>query len=103
LTTSRRRSPAQRRRRSPRRASRIERRAKELIVEQHIIDTGNLLSSTQSTVDGMSAEVSVPVDYAAAQEFGTHSQPARPFLTPAFEEVTGELAQKIKERIEGGR
>tara|TARA_Y100000310_G_scaffold126272_3_gene125050 strand:+ start:8649 stop:9008 length:360 start_codon:yes stop_codon:yes gene_type:complete len=67
----------------------VEARAKQIIVEKKIVDTGATLNSTQSrTVPGerLARRIGPTTDYAVHLEFGTSRMPARPFMIPALEE-----------------
>lgn len=55
------------------------------------VDTGFLRGSISSTVTGdgrfgkMTAEIGPTAYYGVFQEYGTSTQPGKPFLTPAFD------------------
>lgn len=59
------------------------------------IDTGNLRNSISTTVTGdgrhgqMSAEIGPTAEYGIYQEYGTSTQPGKPYLTPAFDRRVG--------------
>lgn len=73
----------------------VEGKAKQLIVSQDIIDTGNLLNSMTHKVEGNTAKVGTPVEYGVYQEFGAtyenRSLRPRPFLRPALDENKAEI------------
>lgn len=55
------------------------------------VDTGTLRASISTTLTGdgrfgsMAAEVGPTVEYGIYQEYGTSTQPGKPFLAPAFD------------------
>lgn len=53
------------------------------------VDTGALRNSIQSSVGGLSGEVTAGVEYAIYQEFGTYKMAAQPFMTPAADAARG--------------
>ena len=67
----------------------VEARAKEIIVEKDIIDTGATLNSTESRTTGrpFQRRIGPSTLYAPFLEFGTRFMAARPFMVPALESV----------------
>lgn len=63
------------------------------------VDTGRLRSSLgQEVVDsqGLSRDVATNVEYAPYVEYGTSTQEAQPFLTPAREKVAARFPQIVE-------
>lgn len=70
------------------------------------VQTGNLRRSIavdRATTQNLEALVEARAEYAAHLEFGTSRMPARPFMTPAREEVmprhADNIAREIRKRI----
>lgn len=65
----------------------VERRAKRIIVDKDIIDTGDTLGTTESrrTLVPLERVIGPTTEYAPGLEFGTVLMAARPFMTPALE------------------
>lgn len=62
----------------------IEKEAKQNIERNNSIDTGHMLRSVQTQMNGTEeAEVVVPVEYAHYVEFGTSRRGPKPFFFPA--------------------
>ena len=59
------------------------------------VDTGNLMNSISTTITGdgrhgqMTAEIGPTAEYGIYQEYGTSTQPGKPYLTPAFDRRIG--------------
>lgn len=99
----------------------VEASAKLHVVQNRTVDTGNMLGSIQAEPTGvLEAEVTAGVDYAHFVEFGTvhpartyrvegegalqiqhvskaYTIPARPFMTPAAEEVRPSFERAIRD------
>lgn len=75
--------------------------ARQLIVEQNIIDTGHMLNTTEfkpATRRGARVEASFgnySADYAIWHEIGTTRMRARPWLRPALEIVAPSIPRRI--------
>lgn len=65
------------------------------------VDTGNLMNSITTDVDGLSGTVATGVDYAAHQEYGTHKMAAHPYMTPAAEAAWPEFLAGIRKAVGG--
>lgn len=66
----------------------------EVIGFAQLLDT---LGSIQTSFSGGTAYLVGPtVEYAVYQEFGTSSQPARPFMRPALDRVRSNLAGEVQ-------
>ena len=66
----------------------VEKKAKEIVVEKNIIDTGFLHSSIApdfSNLPDLEVTITPAAEYWVHQEFGTVNQPARPFMGPALD------------------
>lgn len=50
-------------------------------------DTGELVESIQKTRNGNTKSVEVGADHAEHVEYGTHKQPAQPFIRPARQKM----------------
>jgi len=66
------------------------------------VDTGNLMGSIGSDIDGLSAEVGPTAEYGGYVEYGTSKMDAQPYMGPAFEKhapvfekALGQVAGKI--------
>lgn len=72
------------------------------------VDTGNLRDSISTDITGdgrftsMAAEIGPTAEYGVHQEYGTSTQPGKPFMTPAFdrryppfEAALGQIAEDI--------
>lgn len=68
--------------------------------EAPAIDTGELINSIQTDINGLSATVGTNQEKAAHLEFGTAHIAARPFMEPAFEEAKPEFERELKEIVE---
>ena len=79
----------------------VETEAMRLIVQQNIIDTGNLLNSISHEVDGETARVGTAVEYAVYQEYGTRFMAARPWLRPAVDEHHAEIRKAFADALRG--
>lgn len=65
------------------------------------VDTGLLRNSIQAEEEGQLSWIVGPhTDYAAHVEFGTHRMPARPYLTPAVEQVRPHFMQRMNQVVE---
>ena len=59
------------------------------------VDTGTLQNSISTTISGdgrhgqMAAEIGPTVEYGIYQEYGTSTQPGKPYMTPAFDRRIG--------------
>lgn len=55
------------------------------------VDTGNLQNSISTSIEGdgrygtMTAEIGPTAEYGIYQEYGTSTQPGKPYMVPAFE------------------
>ena len=84
-------------------AHNVESRAKAIIVEKRIIDTGATLNSTQARrVEGdrFAWRVGPTTEYAPFLEFGTTRMAARPFMVPAAEAEREPFNNAVKAVIE---
>lgn len=66
------------------------------------VDTGRLRSSLGvEVVDalGLQRDVATNVEYAPFVEFGTSTQPAQPFLTPAREKAAGRIPEIVAKHV----
>jgi HK97 gp10 family phage protein len=64
------------------------------------VDTGFLRNSIQTTFESdLSAVVFVAAEYGVYVEFGTSKMRARPFLTPAVDEINATLGAEIAKVI----
>lgn len=65
------------------------------------VDTGRLRSSIHAEIapNGLSATVATNVSYAPAQEFGTRTHRAQPFLFPAYEKNRGAFVANLKRNL----
>jgi HK97 gp10 family phage protein len=77
-------------------AFKLEAKAKQLAP----VDTGHLRNSITTHVEGMSATVSTNVEYAPAQEYGTHRQSGKPFMRPAADSVRASFEAELR-KLEG--
>jgi HK97 gp10 family phage protein len=74
----------------------VERRAKQIVVEKDVIDTGNLLGNiVTKPPDGDSIEIVSQADYSVFNEFGTYKMAARPYMRPALDETKPEIEKLI--------
>ena len=74
----------------------VERRAKQIVVEKDVIDTGNLLGNiTTHEPEGDSIEIVSEAPYSIFPEFGTIYQTARPYMRPALDETKPEIKKLI--------
>lgn len=65
--------------------------------ESPAIDTGLLVNSIQTEIDGLSATVGTNAEQATALEFGsTHTAP-RPFMQPAFDDAEPKFKKALSE------
>lgn len=75
----------------------LERTEKELIVEQDIIDTSFMLNSVQAIQeDKMNWVVGNGAEYSVVQNYGSATQPARPFVEPAIDIVKPMIIEDVK-------
>ena len=80
----------------------VERRAKQIVVEKDIIDTGNLFGNIhigEQTANSIEI-VSDPTGedgqgYAVFNEYGTSKMAARPYMRPALDESKPEIEKLI--------
>lgn len=65
------------------------------------VDTGNLKNSISTSFenDGMTGVVSTNVEYAAYVEFGTVKMAAKPYFTPAAEQVRKSFERAITNEL----
>ena len=81
----------------------VEGKAKQIIVDKDIIDTGATLNSTKSRREGpLARRIGPTTSYAIWLEIGTHRMPARPFMVPALEQARGPFEQAIAEVFKRG-
>jgi HK97 gp10 family phage protein len=74
----------------------VERRAKQIVVEKDVIDTGNLLGNiTTGEPSGNSIDITSEADYSVYNEFGTYKMQARPYMRPALDESKPEIQKLI--------
>jgi HK97 gp10 family phage protein len=74
----------------------VERRAKQIVVEKDIIDTGNLLGNiTTGEPVGNHIDITSEADYSIYNEFGKSGQPARPYMRPATSEMKPQIEKLI--------
>jgi HK97 gp10 family phage protein len=59
------------------------------------VDTGNLVNSISTTIEGLSAEIGPTADYGIYVELGTSTQPGQPFMAPAFERRVPEYVDAL--------
>jgi HK97 gp10 family phage protein len=66
------------------------------------VDTGLLMNSISSTIEGLSAEIGPDTEYEEYVEHGTSKMVAQPYMLPAFEkhapqfeDAMGKVAEKI--------
>ena len=72
----------------------VERRAKQIVVEKDIFDTGDLLGSITAEPPSGSAVVVVSgAEYSIYNEFGTYRMAARPYMRPALDESAPEIGR----------
>lgn len=70
--------------------------------EKAPVRTGALRNSiTYELEDEYTAKIGAYMPYAIYVEFGTRKMEARPYLTPAFEEVEKEFKEKLAEILRG--
>ncbi|MBP3955395.1 hypothetical protein J8F10_08890 [Gemmata sp. G18] len=65
-------------------------------------DTGRLVNSINSSVDGLDGVVVAGggiVDYARSLEFGTSKMSARPFMFPALEKSKGWIRERLAKAV----
>ena len=71
------------------------------------VDTGNLRSSINTTVEAngnnVIATVGTNVEYAPFVEYGTKKMSARPFLIPSFESNKEWILETLLEDVMGGK
>ena len=67
--------------------------------EPPAIDTGVLVNSIQTQVEGLSAVVGTNVEYAAVLEWGGARLAPRPYFAPAFEEIKPIFEAGLKELV----
>lgn len=72
-----------------------ESKAKEIITQKHIIDTGTLRN--QTLFYPQKQMILVGVDYGRKQEFGDKNQKARPFIAPTKKYLT-QIAPSIAKK-----
>lgn len=65
--------------------------------EAPAIDTGVLVNSIQTEIDGLTAVVGTNQEYAPVLEFGGAKMAPRPFLASAFEAAAPEFEKKLDE------
>ena len=65
------------------------------------VDTGNLKNSLSTSLenDGMTGIVSTAVEYAAYVEFGTVKMAARPYMTPAADQVRQSFERAVRDEL----
>lgn len=65
------------------------------------VDTGNLKNSISTSFenDGLTGVVSTNVEYAAYVEFGTRRMAARPYMTPAAEQVRKSFERAVRDEL----
>lgn len=75
----------------------IERDAKLIAFQKGVYEFGNLIASISTTVDpdGMGGEVGPTVEYGIYQELGTSVMAGRPYLAPAFDRNSPQLAKAL--------
>ena len=80
----------------------VERRAKDIVIQKDIIDTGATLGSIQPEPAGrLARRIGPSTVYAIFLELGTHRMAARPFMIPALEEERGSLIAAVKDVLNG--
>lgn len=67
------------------------------------VDTGNLKNSITTDIQagGLSAEVGPTANYGIYQEYGTSTQPGKPYLGPAFDRRTPALEKALSQIADG--
>lgn len=74
----------------------VERRAKQIVVEKGIIDTGNLLNSIAVIPASPSVrEVLSGAEYSIYNEYGTCKMAARPYMRPALDESSAAIERLL--------
>lgn len=65
------------------------------------VDTSNLKNSIGTSIEnnGMTGVVSTNVEYAAYVEFGTVKMAAKPYFTPAAEQVRKSFERAVKDEL----
>lgn len=65
------------------------------------VDTGNLRNSIRTTFEngGFTGVVATNVEYAIYVEYGTRFMTARPYFTPAVEQVKASFERAIKDEL----
>jgi HK97 gp10 family phage protein len=64
------------------------------------VETGALARSIRASATGDTVEVTAGQPYAGYQEYGTATVPASPFMRPALDAATGEIAETYRDEIE---
>jgi len=59
------------------------------------VDTGNLMNSISTTVEGMTAEIGPTADYGIYVELGTSKMAGQPYMAPAFERRVPEYVDAL--------
>lgn len=82
----------------------VEKAAFELEARAKIevpVDTGNLRNSIRTTFEngGMTGVVSTNVEYAAYVEYGTRFMAAKPYFTPATEQVRASFERAVTDEL----
>lgn len=61
------------------------------------VDTGNLVNSISTTIDGMSAEIGPTADYGIWVEIGTSRMAGQPYMAPAFDRRVPEYVHALSQ------
>lgn len=92
-------------RKSPEKAKElVEKAAFELEARAKLdvpVDTGTLRNSIQTTFenDGFTGVVATNVEYAIYVEYGTRFMSARPYFTPAVEQVRASFERAVRDEL----
>jgi HK97 gp10 family phage protein len=73
----------------------------KLSQENAPVDTGYLRNSAYTEETQSGVEVGFTAEYAAYQEFGTETIPAKGFMRKAVDEGATEIIEKVKEVLKG--
>ncbi|CAI9417364.1 HK97-gp10 family putative phage morphogenesis protein [Nocardioides sp. T2.26MG-1] len=65
------------------------------------VDTGNLVNSISTDIDGMTAEIGPTADYGIWVELGTSRMAGQPYMAPAFERRVPEYQAALAQIASG--
>lgn len=80
----------------------IEADAKLIATAKGVKDTGRLIDSITSDIDGLKADIGPTVDYGIWNEIGTSRMPARPYMGPAADRRSGPFEEAMAQLAEDG-